>query len=112
MKLNLTTFISIALFLTGCATGGDSVEYVRHSPKKQAVVRYVPVSENVKTDYLAIVNKEASGFCGGSYKIRNKYKALSDSSVPVSIDVAAKMVSLSSSESRLVSYDYVEFACN
>lgn len=112
MKLNLT-FISTALFLTGCATGGNSIEYVRQSPKKQAVVRYVPVSEgSTNTDYLTIINKEASGFCGGSYKIRSKYKALSDSNAPASVDVAAKMVSLSSSESRLVSYDYVEFACN
>ena len=106
------TFISTALFLTGCTTGGNSVEYVRQNPKKQAVVRYPPVNGEDKSDYIAMVDKEASGFCGGSYKIHSNYKALSDSNVPGSVDVAAKMVSLSSSESPLTSYDYVEFACN
>lgn len=111
MKLNLT-FISAALFLTGCASGGNSIEYVRQNPKKQAVVRYIPVSGDVQTDYLAMVDKEASGFCGGSYKINSNYKALSDSKISEPVDVAAKTFALNSSESHLTSYDYVEFACN
>lgn len=110
MKLvRLLTPTFILLFLCGCAT---PIEFVRKNPKKQAVVRHVlPSITDSKVDYKAELNEQATNFCDGEYKIKNAYQTISDASTPTNIDTAASTISLSNSDNRLATYEYVELVC-
>lgn len=111
LKFTLKLSLKIApvfLFLCGCAT---PIQYVRKNPKKQAVLRYArPESKESETEFKANLNKQASSFCEGGYKIKNEQHAISDGSTPTNIDPAST-VFLSDSENRLAAYNYVEIEC-
>lgn len=108
MKLTVL-MTAIFLFLCGCST---PIEFVRKNSKNQAVVRYVQPSGTAdNTDYNDELNEQATDFCDGKYKIKNKQQGISDASIPTGVDPDASQVSLRDSENRLATYEYVEFVC-
>lgn len=106
------------IFLTlglACFFSCSTVEFVRKdfSPKKQAIVRYPPTSNDTK--YRENLNQRATEFCGGPYQITKEYQAREETgnSVGVGTGVGIGMggVMIGGSNRATSMYNFVEFDC-
>lgn len=106
--------IFIYLLITGCTT----VDFVRKdfTPQKQGVLRYdPPSSEKSREKYRAEVDKKATAFCGGDYRITKEYQAREESGVSTGVGTGMSVgmggVFLGGSNRATTMYNFVEFAC-
>ncbi len=108
---NFITLSFYLIILSGCST----VEFIRKdtTPKKQAIVRYPPTSNDSK--YREDLNKQANRFCGGDFEITKEYQARDEtgSSAGVGTGMGFGMggVMLGGSTRNTAMYNFVEFSC-
>ena len=106
--------MTLSAVLTGCTT----VEFVRKdtSPTKQGILRHSPPS-NAKQEkkYRAEVDKNATEFCGGKYKITKEYQAKdidnTTTGVGTGFSFGSGAIMVGSSTPNRSMYNFVEFSC-
>lgn len=105
------------LFAALCAC--STVEFVRKdlTPHRQGVVRYLPTdSADREAKYRADLNKKATDFCGGPYKVTREYQALEESGssagVGTGFGVGAGAIFVGGADRGTTMYNYVEFTCS
>ncbi|AGH95813.1 hypothetical protein [Pseudobdellovibrio exovorus] len=113
-KINLIFFALLTVFLSACST----VEFVRKdtAPTRQGVVRYYPTDDAEReAKYRADLNKKATEFCGGDFKITREYQALeegrSSTGISTGFGVGAGAIFVGGSNRGSTMYNYVEFSC-
>lgn len=114
VKSNIILISIIGFFLSACST----VEFVRKdtAPTRQGVVRYFPTDDAEReAKYRADLDKKATEFCGGQYKVTREYQALEEGHTSTGIStgfgVGAGAVFVGGSNRGSTMYNYVEFSC-
>lgn len=109
----LFAFFSIAT-LSACTT----VEFVRKdlSPNKQAVVRYLPpTNEKKQAKYDEEVKKKATSFCEGAYDITKEYQARENTGTSTGVGTGFGIgmggIMLGGAQENTAMYNFVEFSC-
>lgn len=114
MKKKLSLCL-ILLGISGCTT----IEFVRKdlSPRRQAIVRFVPPSNTKReADYREELKKQATAFCGGGYEITKEYQAREETGSSAGVGTGFGIGSSSSifvggSDRGTAMYNFVEFVC-
>ena len=117
-KKSISSACLVLLFSGGILSGCTTVEFVRKdiTPKKQAVVRYLPTSNaNKEAKYREEVKKQANGFCGGEFDITKEYQARQDTGTSTGVGTGLGFgmggLMVGSTSANTAMYNFVEFSC-